>query len=83
MYAASRDRSIYAWNWPEPEPESEKKEDGDSMHIIPEKESVSNKLIPEPSMTLQGHSLGVTALANSEGINTDHLKYCRLTFLSF
>lgn len=65
MYAASRDRSIYAWNWPEPEPD--KKEDGDSTPIIPEKDNVCNRLISEPSLTLQGHTLGVTALANNEG----------------
>lgn len=59
VYAASRDRSIYGWDWPEG--------DSSSTQPVQEKGGVHCRLVEEPSLTLQGHSLGVTALASSEG----------------
>ncbi len=64
MYAASRDRSIYAWNWPREKPD----EDSSPSTTTTPATDEYNVLVPEPAATLQGHSLGVTALAHNEGV---------------
>lgn len=64
VYAASRDRSVYVWKWPreKPEEKSERSTTEEPISAVPEE----NVLVAEPMATLQGHSLGVTALAQSE-----------------
>ncbi len=63
IYAASRDRTIYAWIWPREKPEQE-----EDTSITPSVSDEYNVLVSEPTVTLQAHSLGVTALAQSEGM---------------
>lgn len=58
VYAASRDRSIYGWKWPR-ETETEL---SDSQQQQPAVE-----LVAEADQTFNGHTLGVSALATSEG----------------
>ena len=60
IYAGSRDRTIYAWNWPR-----EKAEEAAETTVVSDDH---NALVPEATTTLQAHSLGVTALAHSEGV---------------
>lgn len=79
VHAASRDRFIYGWKWPpeDPEPESEpdsdKKEDSKSKSSTLRSEKSSEKgtsplVFTEAPQKLEGHSLGVTALASSPGM---------------
>ncbi len=61
LHAASRDRTIYQWKWPE---NKEKEVDG-----TPEQSFSSSFTgdIQEPTQKLEGHTLGVTALASTSG----------------
>ena len=70
LYAASRDRTVYAWNWPR---ETRDENSEEPTTVVTE---VENVLIPEPAATLQGHSLGVSALAHSEGMGGRVCGHC-------
>ena len=61
IYAGSRDRTIYAWNWP-------REKADEATETTPVVSDEHNVFVPEPVTTLQAHSLGVTALAHSEGM---------------
>ena len=73
VYAASRDRIIYSWRWPENEEEEEEEEEREAVENGNAKgqESCLKAAVPkvydEPLNTMEGHTLGVTALACSTG----------------
>ena len=80
IHAASRDRFIYGWKWPpeDPDPESELDPDiaadskSKSSTLRSEKSSekrISPQVFTEAAQKLEGHSLGVTALASSPGLS--------------
>ena len=79
VHAASRDRFIYGWKWPpeDPESESDKEKSVESDSSSKQKKENSRKkekvtsssplVFTEEIQKLEGHSLGVTALASSPG----------------